>query len=285
MTASPLLRGRQLRVLGDADRPELLELCARNPVANVFVAERALSSTPIGRGSQLWGWYEQGQLVSACWSGANLVLVEATGASVDAFAARVLQDGRRCSSIFGPAGATLALWSRVQPHWPRPREIRANQPLMALDTNSVIPEDPLVRFGTVDDLATLTPACIAMFTEEVGYSPVEADGGWAYRARVQQLVHTDRSFVRTVSTAGEIAFKAELGAVSQTVAQVQGVYVDPRWRGMGLASPAMAAVVNLTRRHVVPVVSLYVNDFNTRALAVYRRVGFQQVGTFATVLF
>ena len=31
--------------------------------------------------------------------------------------------------------------------------------------------------------------------------------------------------------------------------------------------------------------SLYVNDFNTRAIRAYERVGFTTVGAFATVLF
>jgi predicted GNAT family acetyltransferase len=31
--------------------------------------------------------------------------------------------------------------------------------------------------------------------------------------------------------------------------------------------------------------SLYVNAFNTPALAAYRKIGFQQVGQYATVLF
>jgi predicted GNAT family acetyltransferase len=33
------------------------------------------------------------------------------------------------------------------------------------------------------------------------------------------------------------------------------------------------------------VVSLYVNDFNSPARAAYARVGFSQVGTYASVLF
>jgi predicted GNAT family acetyltransferase len=63
------------------------------------------------------------------------------------------------------------------------------------------------------------------------------------------------------------------------------VWVEPELRGRGLAAPGMAAVVELTRRQVAPVVSLYVNSFNAPALATYRRVGFEQVGTFATILF
>jgi predicted GNAT family acetyltransferase len=46
----------------------------------------------------------------------------------------------------------------------------------------------------------------------------------------------------------------------------------------------MAAVVELAQR-LAPVTSLYVNDYNARARATYERVGFRQVGTFATVLF
>ena len=62
------------------------------------------------------------------------------------------------------------------------------------------------------------------------------------------------------------------------------VWMDPAWRGRGLAAPAMAAVVELARRDH-GTVSLYVNDFNTRALRTYRRVGFERIGTMATLLY
>jgi predicted GNAT family acetyltransferase len=35
---------------------------------------------------------------------------------------------------------------------------------------------------------------------------------------------------------------------------------------------------------IAPVVTLYVNDFNRPARATYSRVGFTQIGSFATVL-
>ena len=80
-------------------------------------------------------------------------------------------------------------------------------------------------------------------------------------------------------------FKAEIGAVTDRACQIQGVWVDPQLRGAGMGAAGMAAVVSECLRSVAPVVSLYVNDFNLPARRVYDRVGFQQVGTFASVLF
>ena len=80
-------------------------------------------------------------------------------------------------------------------------------------------------------------------------------------------------------------FKAEIGAVSATTCQVQGVWVDPAHRGQGLSEAGMAAVVRLARMDVAPVVSLYVNDFNTAARKCYASVGFREHGEFATILF
>jgi len=83
----------------------------------------------------------------------------------------------------------------------------------------------------------------------------------------------------------EVTFKAELGSVTPAAVQVQGVWVDPARRGEGHALSGMAAVVEHVRAEVAPVVSLYVNGFNHRAVHVYEKVGFTQTGTFATVLF
>ena len=278
-------RSSSLRLLNDRDLDQVLEICDRDAVANVFVGSRVRSAgvDPGRLGAQLWGYLESGKVTSLCYSGANLVPVAATSAAVAAFAERARLQGRRCSSIVGPAEAVQELWSLLAPYWGRPREIRSAQPVMAISSDPLVPPDPLVRLVRPDELNTLLPASVAMFTEEVGVSPVGPDGGAAYRARVSELIRTGRSYARI--SGGLVVFKAEIGAVTPLACQVQGVWVPPELRGRGHASSGMAAVVQHALRSVAPVVSLYVNDFNMPARAAYRRVGFTEVGTFMSVLF
>jgi predicted GNAT family acetyltransferase len=175
------------------------------------------------------------------------------------------------------------IWQHLAAAWGPAREIRMNQPLMATTTEPAMPEDTAVRRVRIDELETLLPASIAMFTEEVGVSPITGDGGALYRARVRELVAAGRAFARFQGD--RIVFKAEIGAVTRAACQVQGVWVDPSLRGKGISGPGMAAVVRACLRDVAPAVSLYVNDFNEPARRTYERVGFKQVGTFASVLF
>jgi uncharacterized protein len=274
-----------VRVLSNRERQEALAICDRDPVANVFVSARLHDSglEPGRLGAQMWGYWDAGRLTSLCYSGANLVPVAATSAAVQAFAEHARAQGRRCSSIVGPAEAVLEMWELLAPHWGRPREIRPVQPVMTISGSPQVAPDPLVRLVRPDELDTVLPACIAMFTEEVGVSPVGPDGGAGYRARVIELIRTGRAFARIDD--GRVVFKAEVGAVTPQACQVQGVWVPPELRGRGHASRGMAAVVQAALRTIAPLVSLYVNDFNTPARAAYRRVGFADAGTFASVLF
>lgn len=280
----------QVRVV-DVDLREAAALCARDPVASVLAAARiegVLASGSARGGGSVWGAVRDGRLEALCWVGANLVPVVTPGDddALDRFAEVALRQGRRSSSIVGDAWAVLGLWRRLEPSWGPAREVRADQPSLVIDHPPRVAADPAVRLGRREDMPILLPACVQMFVEEVGYSPLTGSPG-AYEARVRALVAEQRSYVRTEPgpRGPEVVFKAELGAVSRQVAQVQGVWVAPSWRGRGLSAAGMAAVVERTRGTVAPVVSLYVNHYNERALAAYRRVGFRRVGTYATVLF
>jgi len=274
-----------VRLLDERDRGEVLAICERDPVTNVFVSSRvrALGLEPSRLGAQMWGHAPAGRLESLCYSGANLVPVAATPDAVAAFADRALRHPRRCSSVVGPAAEVQALWALLRPQWGPARDVRPVQPIMVIEGPPLVAPDPLVRRVRPDEFEILWPACVAMFTEEVGVSPTVGDGGASYRARLEQLIRAGRAFARIED--GRVIFKAEIGAVTPQACQVQGVWVRPDHRGLGLAAPGMAAVAVEAARSFAPLVSLYVNDYNAPARAAYHRAGFTETGRFMSVLF
>lgn len=274
------------RVLDPSDLGAALAILDSEPVVNAFVASRVQVAglDPWRLGGEMWGWYADGRLRSLCYSGANLVPICATPEAVRAFADRARRTGRRCSSIVGPAEPTAELWRLLEPTWGPARDVRGHQPLMVTEQlPDDIEADPHVRRIRKEEMDVIMPACVAMFTEEVGISPMSGDGGLLYQARVAELVGTGRSFARIDD--GQVVFKAEIGAATTQACQVQGVWVAPEFRGRGFSETGMAAVLRYALADVAPVVSLYVNDYNTAARAAYRRVGFREVGAFMSVLF
>ena len=276
------------RVLDETDEPAVRALLASDPVAACVIAGRieAVGTSAAALGAPLWGVESGRSLDAICLAGANLIPFARPGAerpAAAAFAERARRAGRRCSTIVGPAASVDPLWQLLEPSWGPARDHRPRQPLLAIEGPPAIAPEPRVRPVRPVELDVLLPAAVAMFTEEVGVSPLRVDGGVGYRARVADLVRAGQSLAWIEG--GEVLFKAEIGAVSRGVCQVQGVWVAPDHRGRGIGAAGTAAVVEYARTAVAPVVSLYVNDFNASARAAYARVGFREVGQFASVLF
>lgn len=283
-----MLRTReQVRVLGPGDRDRFVALAEQDPVVNVFADYRARLTNLDERwlGGQVWGRFEGEELVAGCHLGANLVPVQCSPDDVGAFADVALRRRGTIGTMVGPHDVVAALWELVEARWSRPREIRLRQPHLEMRHLSTVVPATDVRLTTPGDLEALYPACVAMYTEEVGVSPEnEAGGGDLYRARVQQLI--GRGWSLASFDENGVVFKAELACVTPYAAQVQGVWVRPDRRGQGLSVSGMAAVVShVLGSGMAPVVSLYVNEWNSPARAAYARVGFEQTATFATLMF
>ncbi len=274
-----------VRPLDARDLDAFLALAGLDPVVNVFADYRARTTNlePRWLGGEMWGRFESGELRAACHVGANLVTVQADAQDAAAFAERAVSRGRTVSTIVGPHDAVEVFWNGVARSWGTPRETRWSQPHLQISGAPLIDSDPLVRRTTAQDMDELYPACVAMYTEEVGLSPEAGGGADLYRARVAQLVNKRWSFARFDE--GRLVFKAEVACATPQAAQVQGVWVPPDRRGQGLASAGMAAVVALIQQEVAPVVSLYVNHWNTPARQAYAKVGFVETARFATIMF
>ncbi len=274
-----------VRLLGSSDLDAFLALAEQDPVANVFAIYRARTTRlePRWLGGEVWGRFHDGELVAGCHVGANLVPI---GASVDdarAFAERALARGRSVSTIVGPTDAVREFWYTVATSWGRPRDVRWNQPHLVIESPPSVEPDPLVRRTERADMDEVYPACVAMYSEEVGVSPEVGGKSDLYRTRVAQLVSRGWSFARFDE--GRLVFKAEVACSTDDAAQIQGVWVPPDRRGEGLAVAGMAAVVQLVRESIAPTVSLYVNEWNEPARRAYERVGFRQTATFSTIMF
>ncbi len=303
MTGSLLRRGQySLAPAQRRDIAEGLALCALDPVANVVPTmhlETAARSGMIPTG--LWVVRKRArvgkELTGVLWCGANLTAVmpstdvdEAEEARAEVASAILARVGRP-AALVGDAELTLDLWGRLEPWWGPARQLRPSQVSMAIDAEprplagAASDAEPLRR-ATMADYAAVLPAAVHMFVGEVGYDPL-AHGRDAYEGRLMRLVSQGHSYVRygVVDGARVVVFKAEVGVVGGKVAQIQGVWVHPARRGLGMGAEGMVDLVRLVRADHAPTVSLYVNDFNTAALAAYGSAGFERVGTFATVMF
>lgn len=284
-----MLRLGGARLLNDRDLFAVRSILDADPVASCMVSARVevAGLEPWRLGGEMWGADTRplrgGRLEGLCFAGPNLVPLQGNQSALRIFADRAARRGRMCSSLVGPAEQVLGLWDELATDWGPAREIRADQPLMAMGTMPLVPVDPLVRQVRTDEIDRYLPAAVAMFIEEVGVDPCADDGGLSYRARVAELISAGRAFARF--EAGEVVFKAEIGSLCAKVGQIQGVWVHPDRRGHGLATQGTAAVVDRLVRGLNRSASLYVNAYNTPARAAYRRIGFRQVGSYATVLF
>ncbi|GAA4829166.1 GNAT family N-acetyltransferase [Garicola koreensis] len=278
-----------VRVLSGDDTAALHALLATDPIAHVSVTatvrQRGTAAPGRGRNAALvLGTDRPGsaELASACWVGSNIIPVAADAAEGELFGFGLRALRRRVSSIYGRSEPVLAMFEATG--WSHCREVRQGQPLMHTDAPSGDVE-PLagLRHSRMEEFDAVERACAAMFTEELGFSPYE-QGASLYRERIRGLIRAGHSLISVDPQSRQIVFKAEFGAVTNEVVQVQGVWVDPRWRGQGIAAPGMAAVIDYGLR-LAPQVSLYVNSYNTAAIRAYERVGFQHCGTYTTVLF
>ena len=274
-----------MHVLGPVDVPAALRCLERDPVVNVFAEYRTRLTRldPQWLGGQVWGWYAGGELRSMFHAAANLVPVNCDEEASAAFARRAAQTRTASATLVGPRPAVEAMWQVLGPIWGAPRDCRWEQPHLQISGQPAVAPDPLVRRTEAVDLETVYPACVAMYTEEVGVSPEIGGGAALYRTRVRQLVSRGWSFSRIES--GRVVFKAEVACATPAAAQIQGVYVDPARRGEGIAAGGMAAVVKIVLAEIAPTVSLYVNAHNTAARRAYARCGFAQSATFSTLMF
>jgi predicted GNAT family acetyltransferase len=255
--------------------PDVEKFLNEKPEAHSFLASRLSALSERSRSVALI-YRNLGQVESVTYAGANLLPSFSSRAALFATADYLKSHPVAFSSIVGESESVFSLWNLIEQVTPPARLIRERQPLLSISKEPFIDSDPRVRLAQPADLELVIAAGVEMFTGEVGEPPHKED----FRARAIELISLKRTFI--IRDADEILFKSDIGAIGAGALQIHGVWVAPSHRGRGIGSRAMASVIRLSKEFA-PRACLYVNDFNLAARASYKKVGFTEVGEFASI--
>lgn len=280
MATLPVEGRWSLRLLSEDDFKDALEFLQRDPLINVYLISRLLEERLLAA-SQIAVVRYNGAIVVVASLATNIVIAgdpsipkEITDSGISLVAERILTRMLPVRAIISPAALVESLWNDLRVRLDPPTVVRLNQPVYALRRRLDYPDLTVARYSTLRDLDELVPACAAMHKEEVGIDPLERDAS-GYRERIRELIEKKRSVIRVAE--GRIATKTEYSAVTNDAVQLMGVWTHPRFRRRGLSRELLREVCgHLGRKGKT--VTLFVNDFNRPAIALYESLGFQRIG-------
>lgn len=272
-----------LRVIREGELPRILEFLRREPLLNVYLISRLLDEGTSGTSELVEVSIDRRTAVVASLS-SNVVITADRSMRVALWEQAVALVADRIINRRVPIRATISdatlvefLWKNLNAYLDPPTVVRLNQPVYALTADrSAAAGRPFetMRFAISSDLEALVPCCAAMHQEEVGIDPLERDA-LGYRERIRELIGQRRSLIAVEGKT--IVFKCELSAVTPDAVQLMGVWTHPRYRREGRARQGLEEVCAWFLGSG-QAVTLFVNDFNLAAIALYESLGFSRIG-------
>ncbi|HZV77099.1 MAG TPA: GNAT family N-acetyltransferase [Candidatus Babeliales bacterium] len=264
----------------DVNEAAALAYLARSPYLNVFISHILLHDLPPPARRNVAVALDGESVIGVAYYGRQLA-ISADPAALPAFGERAKRRrGERM--IVGPRQTVRGLWEIVRGWHETPRLVRERQFVMAIDRARLrlSQQRVAVRHATPSEWRAVADASAQMIEQELAYDPRR--GSPDFGTSIAQMVERKLWWV---GVAGDrLCFFCNLGPWCSRTIQLQGIWTPPDLRGQGLATASLAAICDRLLEFW-PTLSLYVNDFNAPAIALYRRVGFEHVGDFQTLLF
>jgi hypothetical protein len=263
-----------------ATQAPALEYLSRSPYLNVFISHVLLHDPALPARKNVAVAVDGESIVGAAYYGRQLAIA-AEPVAIAAFGEHAKRHrGERM--IVGPRETVRAFWDAVRSWHAAPRLVRDRQLVMMVDRERLRPNArrTIVRHATMDEWSAVADGSAQMVRQELAYDPRRDSPEFA--VGIRQMI--ERKLWWVGSANGRLCFFCNVGPWCDQTIQLQGIWTPPELRGQGLATASLAAICDRLLE-VSPTLSLYVNDFNDAAIALYRRVGFEHAGDFQTLLF
>lgn len=274
--------------LRPAHLPEALRWLQREPVLHVYLTALALRDSFGSPHDETWAARRGGEITALLHLGGRSGAVLPHGddsAALEQLARQArLQRGHLPARIqvIGPAAGVSAIVAELREDGLEPR-LERRQVYMRLEGGDLPPIERLgeLRPARPDDYALLHETGAALRLEELDEDPRVADPQ-GYGRRVEEECRDGYTWLWLEEDG--LRFRASISAATLDAAQVSGVYTPPDHRGRGYATRGLAELCGRLFERSRNV-CLFVNDFNAPALALYRRLGFRVIASWASAFY
>jgi predicted GNAT family acetyltransferase len=138
------------------------------------------------------------------------------------------------------------------------------------------PHSLTLRAAQSADLENVITAHAQAFAAERGVNPLNYESA-AFRQRCQDRIDRCQTWIHEQD--GELLFKVELMGQTSDFSYIEGVWTNPKYRGLGLGKRCLMAMAD---RLLVnsKVVCLLADENESKRIAFYNTSGFEKCGRF-----
>ncbi len=270
-----------VHALGGKHETEVLAFLAVRPIHTVFMAgmirDNGLVSS-LNRGSFYAYRDATGQLEGVALIG-HATLIEAhSDVALDALAL-VARNHANIHLLRGESQQMERVLHCFAQIGCSPRLICREVLLEQLSPLSNIQSVAGLRLATPADLEPIVEVVAAMVVAENGVNPLEKDPV-GFRQRAARRIAMGREWVLTTNE--RLIFKADVISDTPEVLFLEGIYVHPEERGKGYARRCLSQLASILLSRAASL-CLVVNEENTKAQALYRKIGYEPRSRYQTI--